>query len=658
MAVSSADPTPTWTTQTRVGYEFVADEVDVDGFVAGPLTDNLGIRFAGYRNQMKGWMLNNNYDSTPTPARRIPNEEDYGGRLTLRYADRDIGLDSKLKVALARVGSDMWSGDVGQHICLGAKAQNVGLPADNCVADNITQGEQYPNPYNPHVDWANSYGNTAAFATGDSSPLFTGRGYTSTETTFVALSTDYSLAPSLTLTSVSGYDKLTTKDVGRHSQLGILPPATEGGPSIPYSYTFDLAGVYQQEDYSQELRLASDWNDRWFNFMLGAFFTTGTAQNTTILDVPSATFINNFGTVLHNKLYSGFGQILLTPIEHWEFSAGVRYTDVKKHVSSLTYFPNTFSFYPPNTVVGQLAGVIPSEFTNYEQKNTSPEVTVTFRPADTITEFVSYKYGYKGPGLNVNAFTGTYVPGQVNFYGGEKVHGVEGGLKASLLDRHLSLTATAYDYRYSSLQVSFYNGEDFTTETSNGADAKVRGIEFGTNYNPTQITGLNVNGNINYNKADFSTFRGAPCFTGQTAEQGCVGIGPAAAQDLSGRQLPRAPRWTGDAGLQYQAHVSDKYSAALSGHLNFSSSYSLDSHYNPLAFEKSYVTFDAGLRFGKLDGPWEVALIGRNLSNKYVLSGGSDDGVAVPPNIADALVYVFRGRQIQLQLTMRPDIVF
>ena len=45
----------------------------------------------------------------------------------------------------------------------------------------------------------------------------------------------------------------------------------------------------------------------------------------------------------------------------------------------------------------------------------------------------------------------------VNAFGPEKVKGWEGGVKASLLDRRLSLTAIGYYYDYDGQQVSFVN---------------------------------------------------------------------------------------------------------------------------------------------------------------------------------------------------------
>jgi hypothetical protein len=46
-AGNSADLTDKWTSEVTTRYEFNAQETGLDGFVFGPITDNLGIRIAG-----------------------------------------------------------------------------------------------------------------------------------------------------------------------------------------------------------------------------------------------------------------------------------------------------------------------------------------------------------------------------------------------------------------------------------------------------------------------------------------------------------------------------------------------------------------------------------------------------------------------------------
>jgi outer membrane receptor protein involved in Fe transport len=308
---------------------------------------------------------------------------------------------------------------------------------------------------------------------------------------------------------------------------------------------------------------------------------------------------------------------------------------------------------------GNVAPRLPGNIANHTEINTSPEVTVTWRPTDTFTAFASYKQGYKAPATNVNEFTGHYVPGQVGYSSGEKVKGFEGGIKTELLDRHLNLTASAYRYSYDNLQVVFAEGASFTTIIANGADARVEGAELGAVYRVPGMEGLQLTANANYNRSYFTSYREAPCYAGeQFVSSACVGAVPGGfvgTQDLSGHTLAHAPMWTGQLGTNYRAAITSKYSVGWRLTGNLSSSYESVDQLNPLGRQGGYMTLDSALRFGRLDGPWEIGFIVRDLTNKLYKTSGFDDGVAFT-HPGDALLYVNRPRQWLLQVTVRPEL--
>jgi outer membrane receptor protein involved in Fe transport len=289
-------------------------------------------------------------------------------------------------------------------------------------------------------------------------------------------------------------------------------------------------------------------------------------------------------------------------------------------------------------------------------------VTLTWRPTDDLTAFVSYKRGYRGPGMNANYSAGTYEAGSENFYHGETTEGVEGGVKATLLDRSLSVQADAYRYNYKSIQVSFVNARDFQVFVQPGADARVQGVELATTYSPPSVAGLAFNGAINYNDSHYTSFPGAPCYSGEpagTAVGFCDYTLANPGQNLKGKTLAHAPKVTAQVGASYQTELTSTYAMAVTGNVNYSSSYESNPYYNPFGIQHAFATIDASIRFGKLDGPWELALIGRDLTNKYFYSSGLDEGQAIASlagTTGDSIIYVNRPRQIMLQLTVRPDL--
>jgi iron complex outermembrane receptor protein len=643
IAINSADPTSTWKAKATVGYEFNADEMQMDGYVSGPLTDKLGVRLAGYHNTMKGWLIN------PNPAaktRRLPGQEDNGARLTLKYDDPDVGLRVKFKASVLQTSQKNAVGAAQQNICTLPTAQKNGNTVgyyDNCKLDSITLGMPDTPPYRPDLSYVRGGSNTN-FIIGTPAYLIGKNNgpYANTDGNQAVLNVDYDINPDLTVTSVSGANWVDA------TQAQSIPLVANSSAATVFNFGNRLA----QTDLSQELRLASHWKDSWFNFMLGGLYNYSRMVDYFEIQIPVQSLISYNSATIKTQNESVFGQILLTPIDKWELSAGVRYTHIHRYLSSVT-LRNNLNLQPP-ALTGELVGVIPGNLTSISESKATPEVTLTYHPTDDITAFISYKQGYKAPGFNFGTTATSYAAGStVVPFGSEKVEGVEGGVKAQLFDRHLSLTATGYRYTYKGLQVSFTDQNRLVSLTANAADARVQGLELGVVANPPGVENLTLSAFVNYNHSNYNAFTTATCYGGQTAADRCVG----GVQNLTGKVLSQAPRWAGTLGMDYKTQVTGDYAASLNVNMNFSSGYFVEPGENPNGYQKGYATFDAALRFGQLDnGPWEMALIGRNLTNRHIATVATDAGQVTAGVTSDVQAYIMRTRQIMLQLTVRPEL--
>jgi iron complex outermembrane receptor protein len=633
IAVRSADPTATWETKFSAGYEFEADETRLEGVVSGPITENFGLRVAGYYGSQKGWLYNPNPNNAS--AARFPDDHDYGGRLTLKYDSADSGLSANFKLSHSSSKADYWVGDVAQRAhCSAPQKQFFAL--DNCRLDKYNGGGVRGVAYNPALDY--SFGQAASFAAGSPLRHFRdGDPYIETDVTSAVLNLEYALTDLLSLNSVTAFGEVESGTAGR---TGIASAA---------NVVIDIGQDFKSRGISQELRLTSDF-DHWFNFMVGAFYKEDKEKSDKGNVLPANTLFNHQMVGYKSESWSGFAQILLTPIDKWELSIGARHTNDEKYFTRLEIFQNN----PALPERFDYINTIPRDLTRTKQDNTSPEVTVTYRPNDDVTAFLSYKDGYKGPGFNLGgtafAFTGTVSP-----FEGEEVEGFEGGVKAALLGRSLHLTGTVYQYKYLGQQISFVDLISNTATISNAADTKIKGVELGATWLVPNLNELSLNAFVNYNHAEYDSFPNAPCYSNQSLADGCTTApGGARSQDLEGRTPYRAPRWTGQAGANYRTTLG-QYDLQLTGNMNFSSSYNTTPELKPDGVQDSYVTWDATARFGHIDGAWEVALIGRNLTNKFIAVSGIDDGVVNPGVVGDTLFYVQRPRQVMLQVTVRPS---
>src|SRR5262249_28814125 len=141
IAIHSADPTSTWDTKLGLGYEFEADEMDLDGYISGPLTDKLGIRIAAYHNTSKGYFENPN----PTASsHRVPGIEANGARMTLKYNDPDTGLRVKLKTSFTHDQVNTWFSALNQQVCPEKRIGGTTIPFYTqyalCQLSHFTQG--------------------------------------------------------------------------------------------------------------------------------------------------------------------------------------------------------------------------------------------------------------------------------------------------------------------------------------------------------------------------------------------------------------------------------------------------------------------------------------------------------------------------------------
>ena len=645
IALHTADPTPDWQSEASYGYEIYDEENQVNMFVSGPITDKLGIRLAGYYDQDAGWMYN------PNPAATVNRTggEDFGGRLTLKWDDPEAGFRAKFKFGAYNDYTHANSGSLNQGFgCPTGVRENTLASYDDCKLDKWNQGYVNGQPYNPNVNWYNTLGNPVPFATGQESPLVQdGRTYGKTQTVNSVLNLEYDFTHALYLTSVSGYSWVHTVDYA-HGAFGL-------------NTAYDVAGEWAETDVSEELRLASNWQDSWINFVVGALYAPGYNSNTEYASIPASTVWGTEYLIQKSDYDSGFGQLILTPFANWEIAPGIRYTHVKKYFDNLQVF-NNFPI-PGNDGVNQ-APLVPSNLKSISEDNTSPEVTVTYRPNPDWTIYGSYKQGYKGPGFNAQTFLLTsFNPAiaqgaeTVNPFGGEKVDGAEFGAKAVLLDRHLNVSLTPYYYKFSKLQVSNLNYLTHVIEVTNGADAKTYGVEFSANYRPP-VEGLQINTSVAYNEAQFTSFPLSPCWGGQTLAEGCVtNADGSQTQNLQGRTLYQAPRWAGFVGGSYDRPMGD-YVLGFTVNGTFSSGYFTTAQLLPSGYQGGWVTFDASVHYGKPDRSWDLALIGRNLTDRLYVVGASDAGLVTPGVMADAFGFTNRTRQLMLQITVRPNKLF
>ncbi|WP_292029677.1 TonB-dependent receptor [Brevundimonas sp. UBA2416] len=652
ISITTADPGSSFEARGRAAYEVNAEERQFEAMISGPLTDTLGARLVVQLSDMEGWRTNiagsaaaaanairpnsvtGNADGGPQQSFMFTRgtllwqpSDAFDARLKLSYADME-GIGYNAAGGFQRIYCPNGAPQTaGQASALNGNVANPALAAalavDDCRADDV-----YANgSINPAFLVGAPDGFTDREGAGD---------YTQA---LHSLEMNWALGDALTLTSITGW--ANNKDF-RYDTYAVAP--SDALPTLGFGGNTELTQV------TQEIRFASDF-DGSFNFLVGGFYEdTQLTTYTRLITAGSPLFFHT----IEGQTQSVFGQGIWDITDSLELAGGLRWSRETKDFSVARN--------------GVLQPVAPG---SAEFSNTSPEVTLTWRPSETLTIYGAYKEGFKSGGFAAATNTGNAFVTPLNaLYQPESAEGFELGIKALLLDGSLRTNLTLYDYDYTNLQVNSLDNSSGVPviRVNNAGAAAVRGVEADFIFRPEAIEDLTIRGAVNYSDATYTDFL-ATCWIGQTIAEGCNQlVNPTTlrftGQQLAGHRLINAPEWSGSIGAGY-VHSTGMpgISWGLNADANYKSDYNPHPELHPGAEQESVWFLNAGARVFSDDRRWEFALIGRNLTEEFRVDVASNvpgtgtaarTGSATLGGQADLTGNVNRGREIMFQLTFRP----
>jgi len=651
ISFTSANPGDHFEALGRVGYEFESKTPSVEAIVSGPVTDTFGLRLAVRYANMQGGYVENLAPATtlttlnvatgavtshasPAPQKDVPGEEDLVARLTAQWKPNDqFTLTLKGAADRYRVTDATWNSEIAR--CpVGGRAQVN--PTEVCDTNWKIQQNDVP------ADIAAT------------NPLLGRHGgklyqdYDSYSFTGIA---DYK-ADNVDLTAVTGYHHFVNYFLGDYDFTGAANGGTWGSERSEY------------RAFSEEIRAQTRLESP-LNFMAGVYYQNTRLNFDQQIIFPGALEDSRVPADLRyitvKKLsqtdgttFAGFAQAIWKFNEDLEATVGARYT----HETKESVFNQPYVIAAYQAVFRQNAPLTD----NQTFDDLSPEVTLTWHPAQNWTVYGAYKQGFKSGGFSISALNsaiGNTTSADLAF-NPEKPKGFEGGVRATLFDGTVRASLDAYHYKYSDFQIDYFDATKIQYITKNAGSVVTKGIELQGEWGPEFARGLTLRGALAYNKANYDNFAGAPCYGGQTIAQGCVTLpGGRTVQDLSGHATANAPKWTASLQADYETQPINGLVFGASGNLHYSGSYFGGPFGNPRAVQASYTVFDLSLRVRSENDRWEAALIGKNLGDKYVAtaygdapSSGSGTGTAagVP---SDLVANVNPPRTIALQFSVR-----
>lgn len=602
----SADPGDSLEVKANISYEFEAREKRGDVVFSTPLSNTLGLRVGGVYSSSQG-IYNNTAIAQPGFGGVTPKYKRQGGgdsylvRATLLWKP-DPSFTARLKANFAldkmRQGgsSQLKECPDGLVSALPPPASPFS-PTENCVYDKTINAVDLDPAFFPGI-------------------RNNGVPFLNLRQNFGTLELNYDINPELSISSVSGlYDsKADTMINGTLSGFS--------GPGI------SADNIFKRHEFTQELRLESDFRDSAFNFTLGGFYQKGEISNDFTLGgnrsfllsqlsptlpatpILNATLIKGISTIDVESI-SGFGHLRFKASDQFEIAGGARWQHETRHLDVFNRVTNTVTAVAPGT-------------DRISSKNWSPELTLTYTPSDTVTVFAAFKQAYK---------SGSFVivipanPGESKNFGDERAQGGEIGLKSRLADRALSLDIAGYYYKYRGLQTGVnepaQNGLP-VLRTVNAGSAEIYGVDFEASYRPPSVDGLSINLAANWNKTKFIELNNIPCFGGQLISQGCNQVlnpatGRFTSQNLAGTPFVRAPEWRINFGFDYEMPVGNDMRVSFANDNQYSSSYLTivgDPVVRPGIVQPQALKIDLSLTLYGKDNRWSIGVVGKNLTDK------------------------------------------
>lgn len=471
-----------------------------------------------------------------------------------------------------------------------------------------------------------------------------------------------------TLTAITGYAQYDYRDICDCDFAAI--------PLIQVDATEDY------DQFSQEIRLSSPGGEK-FDYIVGLYYHEsdleyrsiegfGTSLASSLLGAPAALTPNltrDYSMTQDQDMWAVFGSGTYSFTDSTRVTLGLRYFDENKKAShvldktftggwdysaaaglpagSITYgttaaeydrFLTEFAGTPLTAIsegiYGGLLGTFEHNIQGRSRNETDVNWTLTLEQdfgQDTMA-YATISTGTKGGGFDARFLQTNDNP--FFEYDEETATNYELGVKTSLLNGLMSLNATAFMTTVEDYQVSIFDGAT-AFFVQNAAEVESKGIEMDVKWSPTN--GLIISFAGTYLNAEYSDFPNAPCWSvngSNPVDRGnCVGRGTADAfRDATGDRNVFAPEWAYNLNIDYRMPVGSSLEARGVVNINYSDDYFVGEDLDPIyGIQEAYTMYDLRLSLGSVDGMWNVALIGKNLTDELI-SGNSNDQPLVPGN--------------------------
>lgn len=468
------------------------------------------------------------------------------------------------------------------------------------------------------------------------------------EASHATLNIEYDMGDTV-LTSITGFQSYTLE-------------GSNDADGSPLTLIYRPKGNEEFEQISQELRVTSSYDGN-FNYIAGVYYQTTALDYVEDYQVYPLNIIGDRDFKVDSDTMAVFGQFDYKISDKWEATIGLRYSNETKdgYRKLIAIDPTTrtpivemplvkapaISVPFPNGLPGPiysavvLAGqnIYDHEIaSNRDESNFTPSLNIKYKMEDAMI-YASVSTGAKAGGFDSRANN----PDDFEFED-ESVISYELGTKLTLDEGLADINIAIFNMVFDDLQTSVYDGSTgFFVQ--NGGQATSRGIEVDGRW--AFADNWMVNGSLGYLDFTWDEFTGAKCF--KSAELVSDNIDESGKScDLSGETNAFAPKISGSLGLEYYAELNDSLELKIALDALHKSEYYTNTDLNPFTMQDGFTKVNARISLLDINGTWQVALLGKNLTDKITKSY-STDMTLMPAGFYN--VWTEQGRSISLQLS-------
>ncbi|MDE2434793.1 MAG: TonB-dependent receptor [Sphingomonadales bacterium] len=522
---------------------------DVNGAVNVPLGDKAALRIAATYSHDDGWFKN-----VVPGMPNLAQTSEYGLRATLNFEPTD-----RLKIVLR--GSTSFQNP--QNYGIFAQPENVnrvGL-TEWQIASNIPDKRR-------------------------------------ARTWSAALTANYELTDSLTLTSITSYDKgsLHFFEDTDGQAIKLL--------EIPYDD--------EANQFAQDLRLTSNTHGP-FDFILGLYYAREKVFNSTNFQIANGTDFNGDGVINAQdcidsgiyacqfknrfdqvkKSFAVYSDVKYKMGEHVVLHGGLRYTHDK---GEQTGFRSDMLDVNGNFI----ANLIPPSNLAYSTDNLSGKVGVDYQFDRGNMVYASISRGYRAPSFNAQAF---FSPTELTIAKAEKVTSYEVGAKTQFADRRVTLNMAAFWYDYRNQQFINVDPVQATQTLLNIPKSRIYGAEADLTVRASDHIGFHAGLGLLSTKIIEGTVSGT---------------------DVAGHKLSNAPTMTANLGLDLTVIDGGMGKLSLHPEMSYQSSQFFEVINVPRLEQKGYALVGGHIDWESANGRWNASVWGKNLANEHYFTSRVD----------------------------------